>query len=611
MRLEKISEKACKKIDFDTVLVNQHLKTLEEMVRIDSRSFGVNEFKGDRTVPTDMIEILECAKNYLTKVGLSKVWVNSSGKKHLFPILMGEVFVGDEKPTLLFYAHLDKQPYMDNEKFEKWGGTPPTELKWNEDGSRAYGRGAADDLSGVVSIGMAIDALIQTISDSAQDDSFSLPCNIKVIFETEEESGSHSLIEQIYENKNFFSGIDCVVITDVVNPAQGIPGLTTSLRGIIQMEVVVTKESEKTPIDEQTALYKLLSKLIYDDHSLAIDEISKSDQPVTDNERKGYTYVPTSVEALRQMAGVLPETCLSVPEDIASILIAQLRTSFANARPGHRISGSVILGTAGARLSFPGAKDPINLAKQIDIILKDQNPFKLKLHIDIVGDSPPIIDLILQSASKDPHSGVNGGPVPIPEIQLARMIDHLISDDGVLHPVIQKLSPDCRLSAQSLFVDQGFNRRLFDDTTAKSLVELRLAPGNKDKSSVEKLKKYLLENKVPGFKLKITEDKGASPWMTTISHPVFSLMLESLEKGFGKKPCLYGCGGTIPFVEKLMQALGDVQPLCLGAYDPDAKMHEPGESLSMPDLLGCARSIIHLISRIQEVYRSAEHNQKK
>ena len=116
------------------------------------------------------------------------------------------------------------------------------------------------------------------------------------------------------------------------------------------------------------------------------------------------------------------------------------------------------------------------------------------------------------------------------------------------------------------------------------------------------LKNYLLKNITPGYKLSIKEDKGASPWMTEISHPVFPLMLESLEKGFNQKPCLYGCGGTIPFVEKLMSALGDVQPLCLGAYDPDAKMHEPGESLSIPDLLGCTRSIIHLISRIEEVY---------
>ena len=93
--------------------------------------------------------------------------------------------------------------------------------------------------------------------------------------------------------------------------------------------------------------------------------------------------------------------------------------------------------------------------------------------------------------------------------------------------------------------------------------------------------------------------------MTGISHPVFPIILESLEKGFGKKACLYGCGGTIPFVEKLMQALGDVQPLCLGAYDPEAKMHEPGESLSIPDLLGCTRSILHLLSRVNEAYPSS------
>ena len=603
MKLEEICETACRKINLGTALVNEHLKILEEMVRIDSRSFGVNEFVGDRTVPTDMREILECAKNYLTKIGFHKVWVNTSVKKHPFPILMGEIIVADKKPTILFYAHLDKQPYMDNEKFEKWGGVPPTELRWNEDRSRAYGRGAADDLSGVVSIGMAIDSLVQTISDGSENDFLKLPCNIKVIFETEEESGSHSLIEQIYENKIFFSGIDCVVITDVVNPAQGIPGLTTSLRGIIQMDVAVTKECKKVPIDVQTALYKLLSKLIHDDHSLAINEIAELDQPVTEVERKGYSFVPTSVEALRQMAGMLPETCFSVPEDTASILIAQLRSSFANSRPGHRISGSVILGTAGARLSFPGAKDSINLAKQIDLILKDKNTFRLKLDLDIVNNSPPVIDLILQSASKDPHSGVNGGPVPIPEIQLARMIDYLISDNGTLHPSLKKLSPYGRMEVQSLFVDQGLKPRLFDDLSAKALVELRLAPGNKEKSASKKLKKYLLENKPSGFDVEITEDKGASPWMTTIFHPVFSLMLESLEKGYGKKPCLYGCGGTIPFVEKLMQALGDIQPLCLGAYDPDAKMHEPGESLSMPDLLGCTRSIIHLVSRVQEVYK--------
>ena len=41
---------------------------------------------------------------------------------------------------------------------------------------------------------------------------------------------------------------------------------------------------------------------------------------------------------------------------------------------------------------------------------------------------------------------------------------------------------------------------------------------------------------------------------TGIDHPAFSLMLESLNVGYDHEPCLYGCGGSIPFVAKLMDA---------------------------------------------------------
>ena len=58
MKPEELSTIACEKINKDTDLVFKHLKGLEELVRIDSRSFGVNEFKGDRIVPTDMKESL-------------------------------------------------------------------------------------------------------------------------------------------------------------------------------------------------------------------------------------------------------------------------------------------------------------------------------------------------------------------------------------------------------------------------------------------------------------------------------------------------------------------------------------------------------------------------
>ena len=607
MKSESLESLCSEVICPDSELVQKHLKTLEQMVRIDSRSFGVNEFEGDRTTPSDMREILECARDYLLEIGLSEVKINNSR----FPILMAETFVSEEKPTVLFYAHLDKQPYMDDGRFKKWGGTPPTQLRWNEDRSRAYGRGAADDLSGVVSIGMAIDAIFKHVGiktgENPKEKISQLPCNIKIIYETEEESGSHSLIDQIHENEEFFKGIHCVVITDVVNPAQGKPGLTTSLRGIIQMDVTVGMGSKEMAVDEQTALYKLLATLIREDHSLGIPKISNADRLVTDAEREGYVRVPTSVSALKEAAGLLPNTRLTVSEDVPSMLIAQLRTSFANARPGHRVTGSVILGAAGARLTFPGIRDSKEFKRRLEKILTEKNRYNLELKIEIV--SPLSIDIILRSSEKDPHSGVNGGPVPVAELQLACLIDELISSDGQWHPQLEEMrtaEETNRVQVQALRVDHDLTSQLFEEKSARSWVEIRLAPGNNEFQAEEALRSHLEKNLSPGFELDIKADKGASPWMTEIAHPVFPLILNSLEKGFGEKACLYGCGGTIPFVAKLMQALGNVHPLCLGAYDPACRMHEPGESLSMPDLMGCTRAIIYFLLRIDEGYRNPD-----
>ena len=100
----------------------------------------------------------------------------------------------------------------------------------------------------------------------------------------------------------------------------------------------------------------------------------------------------------------------------------------------------------------------------------------------------------------------------------------------------------------------------------------------------------------------LTDDKGGPPWMTAIDHPAFPLMLDALRTGYGTEACLYGCGGSIPFVAKLMEALGNIPPLCLGAYDPDCRMHEPGESLSMADLLGCSRSIVQFMFNAQSAF---------
>jgi len=609
MILNEWDQQAREAIQPGSPLVERHLKVMEEMVRIDSRSFNVNEFEGDRTSPTDMQEILELAAEYLKDIGFDFIKINQPppGPERATPILMAEIQSDPEKPTLLMYAHLDKQPYMDDDQFAKWNGVAPTELRWNEERTRAYGRGAADDLSGVLAIGMAVDALLKTWNrdpqNSEEDPRTQLPCNVKVIYETEEESGSHSLIKQILQNKEFFTTADGVIITDVVNPDTGVPGLTTSLRGILQMEACMRKASGENKIDEQTALYKVLASLVHEDQSLAVAGIAQADHPVTEEERRGYGLIPTSLEALRSSAGLLPETGLTVPADKVKIIEAQLRTSYANVRPGHRVAGGVVLGSAGARLTFRIQKptDPNGWIVFLETALKKLNPFHLKLNLTVTHRTDWVsLDLVLQSAVKDPHSGVTGGPFPVAEIQLARMIDRLIGMDGKISlPGLEKFfEPGGGISGvtvQALHTEPDGTRRLFSESTAKAMVEIRLAPGNDETVASEHLKTHLFQAVPSGFSLDLKEDKGGSPWITTIGHPAYPQMLKSLEVGYEHASCLYGCGGSIPFVAKLMMALGDIPPLCIGPYDQDCQMHEPGESLSMPDLLGCSRAIVHFM----------------
>jgi len=611
MNISEWSERARQAMGPGTGLFDRHMDIMREMVRIDSRSFNVNEFPGDRTEPSDMQDILKLAEIYLRDIGFSNIRINLSpdGSRPAFPILMAELMSGDTKPTLLMYAHLDKQPYMDDHRFIKWDGFPPTELRWNRDQSRAYGRGAADDLSGVVAIGMAVDAVLQSIGFDSTNPSpeilEALPCNIKIIFETEEESGSHSLIDQILQNKPFFQDADCVIITDVTNPEAGQPGLTTSLRGIVQVNTTARKTDPSVALDAQTALYKTLATLVHDDHSLAVQAIRDRDIPVTTEEHNGYTLIPLSVDMQRHLAGLLPKTRLTVAEDKADIIQAQLRTSYANVRPGHRVAGGVVFGAAGARIFFHlnGKLDREEFINAINATLQTLNPFQLKLRVQEAPEQTEnslALDVVVQSATKDPHSGVSGGPFPVPELQLARMVDTLIDTHGRLAPAsLQKfMQPDgpiTALSTQALHAEHNGTAHPFEDSTAKALVEVRLAPGNSEDAAGEETKAHLQKHVPAGFDLQFDNDKGGAPWITSIEHPAFGLMLESLKAGYGVEPCIFGCGGSIPFVAKLMDALGNLPPLCIAPYDQDCRMHEPGESLSVADLVGCARSVAHFM----------------
>ncbi len=124
-------------------------------------------------------------------------------------------------PTVLLYAHYDVQPAAD----ESLWTSPPFEP--TERDGRLYGRGAADDKSGIVAHAGALLAL-----------GADCPVGVKVLIEGQEECGEGGIEEFVDENAELLAA-DVIVISDVGNYALGVPTLTTSLRGMAACDVEV------------------------------------------------------------------------------------------------------------------------------------------------------------------------------------------------------------------------------------------------------------------------------------------------------------------------------------------------------------------------------------
>jgi acetylornithine deacetylase/succinyl-diaminopimelate desuccinylase-like protein len=137
------------------------------------------------------------------------------------PAVIGEKRGPDGAPTVLLYAHHDVQPENDHADWD----SPPWEP--TERDGRLYGRGAADDKAGILAHVGALRAY--------GDD---LPVTVRLFIEGEEEVGSDTLVELLGKYQERLKA-DVIVIADSGNWDIGIPALTTSLRGLVRVDIEV------------------------------------------------------------------------------------------------------------------------------------------------------------------------------------------------------------------------------------------------------------------------------------------------------------------------------------------------------------------------------------
>ena len=191
------------------------------------RLFSLLEIPSISAIPAhfpDCDRAADWLVNELAALGFEASRVDTPGR----PMVMGSAKAKTrDAPTLLFYGHYDVQPA---DPLELWK-TPPFEprLEAGADGERIVGRGAADDKGQLMTFVEACRAFRETGG---------LPCNVNVLFEGEEETGSPSLPAFLTRYAKALKA-DLLLVCDTSMWDAKTPAVTTMLRGLVLEEVVL------------------------------------------------------------------------------------------------------------------------------------------------------------------------------------------------------------------------------------------------------------------------------------------------------------------------------------------------------------------------------------
>jgi acetylornithine deacetylase/succinyl-diaminopimelate desuccinylase-like protein len=341
------------------------LADLEELVAIPSVSFpGFPEEPMHRMAERTLAMFREAG---FTDARLMDV---PSG----YPPIYGELEGPEGSPTVVLYGHYDVQPAPPE---QGWTSDPWTPTR-REDG-RIYGRGAADDISGLVShLGM------MRVFDGRP------PCTVRLILEGMEETNSN--LEAFVEAHPELFACDLFVIADMGNLAVGEPALTTALRG--DVACVVTVSTLEHPLhsgvfggpapDAMMALARLLATLHDDDGDVAVEGVSVS---TWEGEDLGEAEFRSSADVLDGVgltgSGKVGDRLWAKPSINA---IGVDMTSIA-------ASSNVLIPQASAKLSMrivPGSEP----ARELDALvahLESHAPWGARVEVQRTKEAPPFI----------------------------------------------------------------------------------------------------------------------------------------------------------------------------------------------------------------------------
>jgi acetylornithine deacetylase/succinyl-diaminopimelate desuccinylase-like protein len=251
-------------------------------------------FPSISTAPEHAGDVRACGEwlvKHLKNIGIEQAELHETPGH---PIVYAEhCKAGTDKPTVLFYGHYDVQPV---DPLDLW--TDPPFSPVFRDG-KVFARGATDDKGQVFLHLKALEALLAIDG--------TLPVNVKILLEGEEEIGSINLPQYIEDNKERLS-CDSVVVSDTPLYGPGLPSLCYGLRGLCYMEIHVQGPNRDlhsgsyggSITNPANALCEIISKLKDEKGRITIPGFYDDVIDLSIEERAGYAALPFDGEAFRK-----------------------------------------------------------------------------------------------------------------------------------------------------------------------------------------------------------------------------------------------------------------------------------------------------------------------
>lgn len=241
----------------------------------------------------DVLKAADYLKTRLEEAGMENVELCQTAG---YPIVYGDKIINPSLPTVLVYGHYDVQPA---DPYELWT-SPPFEPVIKD--GKIYARGACDDKGQVY---MHVKAFEMMMQDGG------VPCNVKVMFEGEEEVGSSNLGIFVKANKEKLKA-DVILISDTGILSNDQPSIEVGLRGLSYHQVEVTGPNR----DLHSGLYggavpnpinvlcKMIASLHDENNHITIPEFYNNVAVLSEADRAELNRVPHSDEEFKESIGL-------------------------------------------------------------------------------------------------------------------------------------------------------------------------------------------------------------------------------------------------------------------------------------------------------------------